>query len=132
MSYKIFERSAVRVDDPSVSIGDSGLLRLNAAASRLMAKADAKAVWLLWDVEGKKVGLKAADKSDRNTYALTLGNRNAGSIRAKSFLAHIGWKMAQRRLLPATWNEKERMIEIHLPVDCIDSKTSEARRRENA
>jgi len=71
---------------------------------------------LLWDKTNNKVALKAAAKGDKNAYAVSIvKDSHSGSLRAKSFLDHIGWSAPKRTMLPATWNEKEKMFEITLP-----------------
>jgi hypothetical protein len=114
MSYQVYERSATRVEEPSVSIGSSGAMRLNAAASRLMQRSNVRYVLLLWDKDNQRIAFKSTVKSDKNAYAISM-IRHSGSIRAKSFLAHIGWNAPRRQMLSATWNEKERMLEVRLP-----------------
>lgn len=58
---------------------------------------------------------KAAAKSDRNGYAVSLTDKHSPSLRAKAFFQHIGWNASRRETLAAIWNEKDRMFEIKLP-----------------
>ncbi len=99
-----------------LSLAPGGRITLNAAATRIMSEAGVKFVLLLWDKGSHRLALKAAQKGDKNGYALTLlTERHSGSLRAIQFLRHIGWNAPRRELLPATWNEKERMLEVTLP-----------------
>jgi hypothetical protein len=86
-----------------------------------MSEAGVKFVLLLWDKGGHRLALKAAPKGDKNGYAVSLVGKHASSVRAAMFLRHIGWSAPRRELLPATWNEKERMLEVTLPKRYLPS-----------
>jgi hypothetical protein len=116
MAYEVFQRTAVRVEDPTLSLVPDGRIALNAAATRLFREAGVKFVVILWDKANQKVALKAAPKGDKNAYAVSdASGRKAGSITAKSFLSHIGWRAPRRETLSASWNEKDKTLEITLP-----------------
>jgi len=116
MPYEVFQRSALRVEQPTLSIVPDGRLALNAAATRMFRAAAMKFVLLLWDKANHKVALKAARKGDKNAYAVSdASGRKAGTITAKSFLTHIGWSAPRRQTLPAIWNENDKTLEATLP-----------------
>ena len=120
MAYEVFKRTGVRVEEPALSITPSGNVVFNAAATRIFAAAGVKAALLLWDENSNKFAIKATSKTDKNAYAVTLiPGRSSGILRAKSFLNSVGWKAKQRETLSATWNEKEKMLEITLPSEFI-------------
>ena len=110
----MFERSDIRVETPALSIVPDGRIAVNTAACRILTRARVKAVLLLWDKANQKVAIKAASRNDKNAYAVSITGNHSGSIRAKAFVAHIGWN-AQRQMIPATWNEKDRMFEASIP-----------------
>jgi hypothetical protein len=113
MAYKLFQRTGVRVDSPALTISAGGRIGINAAAVRVMVEAGVKAVLLFWDKTNNKIALKSAPKNDKNAYAVSLApGHHSGTIRAKAFLAHIGWNA--RQTLPAEWNEKDKMFEVSL------------------
>ena len=125
MAYEVFKRTGVKVLEPALSLVPDGRIALNAAAVRILAHAGVKSVLLLWDKGNYRVALKAASKGDKNAYAVSIvPDAHSGSLRAKSFLGHIGWSASKRTLLPATWNEKEKMFEITLPQEHIKSPAS--------
>lgn len=96
---------------------------LNAAGTRILSEAAVRYVLLLWDQSNARIALKSTSKSDRNAYAVSLvSNKHSGSIRAKSFLSFIGWKAPQRENLPATWNEREKTLEITIPRKYVRSE----------
>jgi hypothetical protein len=118
MAYEMFTRSAVRVDTPTVSVVPDGRMALNAATCRVLSNAGIAALTLLWDKSKYKLALKAARKGDPNAFSVSLSpDKHSGSLRAKSFFVHIGWRAPKREMLPAIWNEKERMFEISVPPE---------------
>ena len=120
MAYEVFKRTGVRVEEPTLSITARGNIVFNAAATRVLAAAGVKAALLLWDRSTNKFAIKATSKGDRNAYAVTLiPGRSSGSLRAMSFLNYVGWAAKHRESLPATWNEKEKMLETILPSKFI-------------
>ncbi len=131
MAYEVFKRTGVRVEEPALSLVPDGRIALNAAAVRVLTQAEVKSVLLLWDKTNNRVALKAAAKGDKNAYAVSIvRDSHSGSLRAKSFLGHIGWSAPKRTLLPATWSEKERMFEITLPQEHISSASgADAKRK---
>ena len=130
MAYEVFKRTAVRVEQPSLSLVPDGRIAFNAAAVRVLTGAGVKSVLLLWDRTSRKVALKAAAKGEKDCYAVSIVKGTySGSLRAKSFLSHIGWSAPKRTMLPATWNEKEKMFEISLPPEYVGSESSPGSKR---
>lgn len=116
MAYEVFTRTSFRVGEPSISLTPDGRIGLNAAAGRILMEMGVKAVLLLWDRANSRMALKAATRDDKNSYAVSIpSGKNRASIRARSFLTHVGWNAPTRISLPATWNEKNRMFETLLP-----------------
>jgi hypothetical protein len=125
MAYKVFTRTGARVEAPTVSITPDGRMVMNAAAVRILVGFRVTSVLLLWDEANRKVAIKAAPKGNANTFAVSIARGTSGSIRAKSFLSHVGWNARKRARLPATWNEKEGMFEITLPIESLGSRKTE-------
>ena len=122
MAYELFKRTGVRVESPALSLVPDGRITINAAATRLLIGAGVKLVLLLWDKDNHKMAVKAAQKGDKNAYAVSLSpDKYAGSLRAKAFMAHIGWKAPRREMVMATWDEKEKMFELTLPGKYLGS-----------
>jgi hypothetical protein len=125
MAYERFERTSIRVETPTLSLVPDGRITVNAAACRLLAGAGVKAVALLWDELTHRIAMKAASKSDRDAFAVSMPSGNySGSLRAKSFLTYIGWNAATRQTIPATWNESEKMLEATLPPGFLKPRPS--------
>jgi hypothetical protein len=110
----MFERTAVRVEDPTVSLTKDGRIALNAAASRLLQKAGAKAVRILWDRTTCGIALQVAQKGDKNAFSVSFNGRSH-TITAKRFLEYIGWKSDRRQTFEARWNAQQKMLETVLP-----------------
>jgi hypothetical protein len=131
MAYEVFKRTAVRVEEPSLSLVPDGRIALNAAAVRVLTGAGVKSVLLLWDKTNYKIALKAAPKGDKNAYAVSVvRDSHSGSLRAKALLTHIGWNAPKRTMLPATWHQHEKMLEVTLPPEYVGSaKTADQKRK---
>ncbi len=122
MAYEVFKRTVVRVEQPALSVFTDGRIGINAAAARVLAGAGVKFALLLWDKTNCKLGIKASPKDDENAYAVSIAHgRQSGTVRAKAFFKYIGWSAPRRKMLPATWNEKDKMLEITLPREFIGS-----------
>jgi hypothetical protein len=115
MAYEMFERTAVRVDTPALSIAPGGKVAINAAACRLLTEAGIKSVVILWDKARNKMAIKAAPKGEKNLFTITFTGRYSASLKAKSFLDHIGWNAPKREMLHTTWSPAEKMLEATLP-----------------
>lgn len=114
MPYEVFQRTAQRVEQPILSIIADGRIALNAASMRLFARLGIRSVLLLWDKSNSKLALKATARNDKNAYSVS-ASRLSGTIAAKSFFSNIGWNASKRVSLNATWNEKNKMLEVVLP-----------------
>jgi hypothetical protein len=129
MAYEVFKKTGVRVGSPTVALVPDGKITINAAAVRVLTQAGVKAVLLLWDKANNKMALKAASRADKSAYAVSMTGHHSGSLRAKTFLAHIGWNAPDRERLPAVWDEKEKMFEVSLPPQYLRSeKATHARK----
>jgi hypothetical protein len=123
MAYEVFKRTGARVETPTISIVPDGRIAINAAAVRIVKEARIASVLLLWDRTTHRLAMKAAQKGDKNSYAVSISpSSHSGSLRAKAFISHIGWKAHKREMIPAIWNEKERMFEATLPVEHLESE----------
>jgi len=98
-------------------------------AARALSEAAVKSVILLWDQANLKIAFKAAAKTDKNAYAVSIVKRTYGTIRAKTFLKHIGWTASQAQTLPATWNPRDKMLEVSLPAEYVSAAPALAKRK---
>ena len=122
MGYEVFERTSIRASAPKLSIVPGGRIAINAAAVRILVKAGVGFVVLLWDKDTRRVALKSTSKGNKNAFAISITpDQHSGSLRAKSFLAHIGWNAPHRQMLDAYWNEKEKMFEMTMPQEFLDT-----------
>jgi hypothetical protein len=132
MAYEVFKRTGARVESPAISIVPEGRIAINAAVARIFVSFGIKSVLLLWDASGHKLAIKAAQKGDKNAYAVSIAPAShSGSLRAKSFLSYIGWNAPKREMILATWNEKEKMIEATLPVKYLGTEKAQAMKGKN-
>jgi hypothetical protein len=123
MAYEVFKRTGARVETPALSIVPDGRIVMNAATVRIIKERRITSVLLLWDPTNHRLALKAAQRGDKNSYAVSVADAShSGSLRAKAFLSHIGWKASKREMISTEWNEKERMFEATLPLEHLESE----------
>jgi len=66
-----------------------------------------------WDKETGKVGLKPLAKKEEKSYNLHYSPKgNVGSMSATAFLKHVGYDNKETKSFPASWNEKEGLVEF--------------------
>lgn len=129
MVYETFERSSVRVEDPALAVGPDGRLFLNAAATRLFENTGVRAVRILWDKVKFGIALQAANKNDKNSYALAFSRGRSASVSGKAFFQHIGWSADRRQTVPAKWNEQHKMLEAQLSSDFVGKASKKGTKR---
>jgi len=129
MAYEVFKRTRTRIESPALSIAPAGRIGTNAAATRIFESLGVKSVLLLWDASRHKLALKAAGKGDENSYTISSAGHSSGRIRARSFLSHIGWRAPNSETIPASWNEKEKMLEAVLPSEYLTSEATRGSKR---
>jgi hypothetical protein len=121
MAYETFERKAVRVEEPAVTVRPEGRIAFNAAASRLLENAGVRTVRILWDKTTCGLAVQAAPKGDSNSYSVAFSRSRSATVTAKLFLQYIGWTSASRQTVPARWDEQRKMMEAKLPPKFVGS-----------
>jgi len=116
MAYETFERRAVRVEDPTLTVRPEGRITFNAAASRLLENAGVRTVRILWDKTTCGIAVQAAPKGDSNSYSVAFSRSRSATLTAKLFLQYIGWSSDRRQTVSAKWDERRKMIEAKLPA----------------
>jgi hypothetical protein len=130
LAYELFERVAVRVDTPLMSVAPGGRIAFNAAACRLLLDAKVKTVVILWDKDTNRIAVKAAPKGEKNAFGISFtGDSHSASLTAKLFLRHIEWSASKRVALPTTWNGVEKMFEATLPQQYLGKSSTHGKRR---
>lgn len=119
MAYETFERKAVRVEDPALTVRPEGRITFNAAASRLLESAGVKTVRILWDKTTCGVAVQATQKGDSNSYSVAFSRARSATVTAKLFLQYIGWSSNRRQTVRATWDEQRKMMEAKLPAKFV-------------
>lgn len=121
MTYQVFERSSIRAEEPMLTVLPlpDARITLNAASSRLLQAAGVKSIKILWDGERCGIALQGAGRSDKDSYAVAFSRGRSASVSGKAFLRHIGWSCKKRRTVPATWNQKQKMLEAILPAEFV-------------
>lgn len=123
MAYEVFERVAVRVDDPVLSIAPQGTIVFNAAACRILVDAKVKYALVLWDRTANKMAIQAVRKGEKNAFTISFnGGQHSASMRARLFLQHIGWNLTKRQSLVTTWNPSALMFEVKVPSQFLGKR----------
>jgi hypothetical protein len=125
MAYELFQKKNIRIDTPAITIVPDGTIAVNAAAVRILVAAGVRSVLLLWDKENCMLAIKAADKKDKNSFVVSIVRNSSGKLRVKAFMNHIGWNAQQRETLPTTWNSREKMFEVTLPMEHLTGQKSD-------
>jgi hypothetical protein len=123
MSYEIFEKKATRIGAPAITISKDRI-SANSPAARIFHQQAVEFVLLLWDKTNRKLALRPLTKKDSRAYKLTYGQiknnqPNGLTFSARSFLSHIGWDYAEKKVMPAAWNEEEGIMECEIPAECL-------------
>jgi hypothetical protein len=130
LAYELFERVAVRVDTPNLSIAPGGRIAFNAAACRLLLDAKIRTVVILWDKDASRMAIKTAPRGERNAFGISFtGANHSASLTAKLFLRHIGWSASKRVALATTWNAGAKMFEATLPPQYLATTSLHGKRR---
>jgi hypothetical protein len=123
VAYELFERSAVRVETPVISVTPGGRVTFNAAACRILDTCAIRAAVILWDRTTSRMAVRAAPEAERNSFKITFtGGNHSASFAAKSFFKHIGWRAPKRQSLDTTWRVNEKMFEVTLPAEHLQSE----------
>jgi hypothetical protein len=117
VAYERFARTSVRVEEPTLSISGGTRIYFNSAACRILEQNAVKSVVILWDKAAHAIALQAAQKGDKDAYAVTFAaERHAATVVAKTFFKHIGWSSKGRETVPATWSPSQKAMEAKLPA----------------
>ena len=110
--FKVYDQKQTQGRKPSVSITKGGAIVLNTGCIAAFFKGYGYAK-LFWDAENSKVGIKPMKKKDELSYSLSYGrDKRVGWLSGKSFLKNIGIEYNKTTAYPASWNEKEKLIEF--------------------
>jgi hypothetical protein len=126
MPYEIYNRKVVRRGSPSITATKLGRLAINKTASQFLEKNAVEFVLLLWDAENRKIGIRPIGKKDPRSYNVVYGNKgNGAGFSAKTFLDYIGLDYSISRVLQATWNGDQEILEADVPVEYLSGKTQQ-------
>lgn len=117
MGYTVYTEKLTKTSlSPTVAIGRSGRIGLNAAICRIFKKNGIEAVLLLSDFEGRKIALRATTKNEKWSYPVHYhGNFSSGGVSAMGFLRSIGWDGEKYKKIDAHWDEANSSLEFRLP-----------------
>lgn len=112
MSWKTYVPMRNPKSPAKISIQPTGMIWISGKAKRLFK--DYKRVFLLYDEQRRVVGFKPT-KEEKNTFSLSsTGKRPDATVSGISFVEYFNIKEKETKSYEATWNEKERIVEINL------------------
>ena len=113
MSFQKFIPRRMVTREAKITILQAGAFWINFAATRKFFKGF-KRTYLLYDKERKVIGFKPTNEQ-KNTYSLSRARgRNDITVSGMAFLEYYKVSHKERRSYKATWNDKERVVEIDL------------------
>ena len=115
MGFELFTKKKLTSKEPTVSTLKSGSLFINSACFREHFSG-AKYVNLLYDKKTNTIGLKPVKTEETYSYSIRQGNNRQGAaVSALSFFKYFAIDFKdESKSYPATWNDKEKLIEVKL------------------
>ena len=112
MAFELFDRKRTHGGPPGVSITKMGMFVINSSAIEKYFQSR-KYISVYWDKESGKVGLKPLAKKEDKSYSIHYSPKgNVGSMSATAFLKFVGYEHKETKPFPATWNDKEGLLEF--------------------
>jgi hypothetical protein len=124
MGWEIYTRTTqMRETQPTVNISKLGRIGLNRATAQLLKKNFTERVLLMFDRESNRIALRPITKKDPSAYSVLYGRKDAyASVAGKGFFLFIGYDLSKGRTFPAKWNEKDNILEVEIPSECLKDK----------
>lgn len=123
MGWEIYTKQARVVSaSPKLTIGKRlGRCGLNRAAAVLFDKEGVDYVLLMWDKEGRRIGLRSSNKKDPRAFAVRTARKRdkdstitGAAFSGITFLRHIGYDLSTSHSYPITWNTEDAVFEVQL------------------
>jgi hypothetical protein len=116
MAYTVFEKKFGKELPPAVTITAAGRLGLSAGLTRMFKKNEVESVLLLSDPEKRKIAIQPAASKDKRSYRLAYApDLSQSSMSAKPFLMMIGWDGKTYPKIPASWDDRNSLLEFAMP-----------------
>jgi hypothetical protein len=111
--YELFERKRTHGGPAGISVTKYGNFVINSKAIEHLQKRPYLQVY--WNKDEGKVALKPLKVADEHSYHVNYSPKGGvGSISATAFLKYVGYSFKETKRFPATWNEKEGLLEIQI------------------
>lgn len=126
MAYEIYNKKVIRRGAPSVTATRLGRIAINKTATQFLEKEAVEFVLLMWDSENRRIAMRPIGKKDARSYRLVYGQKgNGAGFSAKTFLDYIGLDYSSSRVLQATWNVEQGILEAEVPAEFMVSKAQQ-------
>ncbi len=114
MPYELFDKKRTHGGPAAVSITKYGNFVINSSAIELLQKRPYIQVY--WNKDEGKVAFKPVKNANEpSSYHVNYSPKGSvGSISGTAFLKHVGYALKETRSFPATWSDREGLLEIQL------------------
>ncbi|MGC9946257.1 MAG: hypothetical protein ABSF64_07790 [Bryobacteraceae bacterium] len=120
MAYELFDNKAAHIGSPCFTILRSGKIAFNADAGDVLSRAGAKFAHFLWDSQACRLAVRPAEKRDDRAFKVSLvKGKRGGTFSGRSFLKYIQWHADGPIVVPASWNDREHLLEANLPTEHV-------------
>lgn len=127
MAFEIFTRKIHRGKGPSVSFTTNGRMAFNKSATDQLEKVGAEKVFVMWDKDNNRIGIRPTTKKDPRTYDIHYSKKGNGSgFSASTFLKHIGYKETETHTLLASWEEQEGILVVEVPEEYLSREKQQS------
>lgn len=113
MGFETFIPRRMITREAKITILEAGIFWINFITTRKFLKGF-KRTYVLYDKERKVIGFKPTNEQ-KHTYSLSRAKgRNDITVSGMAFLEYYKIPHKERKSYKATWNDKERLVEIDL------------------
>jgi len=112
MAFQKFEKNTSTLF-PTITITKSHSLGINRACIEKFFK-DAVALELYYDNDTNRIGLKPFKKAADHLFSINKKEGQSASISCRGLIKHFGIEVEKTIRFHPAWNEKEKLLEIHL------------------
>jgi len=114
LAFELFNRKRTHGGPPAVSITRFGMFVVNSSAIEKYFH-NHKYAHIFWDKEGNRIGIKPLVRKEEKSYSIHYSPKgNVGSLSATAFIKYIGYQNKETESFPATWNDREGLLEFRL------------------
>lgn len=114
MTFELYTRKRIVTDKPKVSILKQGIIGLNQSCYSKYFKSY-NYVYLLFDKENRKIGLKPTNEEDNNTLKIRVSrDGRLAQISASAFLNYFDIQHDESQPYDCEWDQNNQLLVVQL------------------